>query len=855
MSSVPTLTGPVRDWFQSAYPDGPTEAQRLAWPNIAADRHTLLVSPTGTGKTLAAFLSIIDRLYDQHLANKLTPTLRCVYVSPLRSLGYDIERNLNAPLDAIRAQLELESSPIRIGVRTGDTSASLRRKLRDNPPHILITTPESLSLLLSQPVWRSHWNSLTHLIVDEIHALVPTKRGADLSVSLERLASLSANDPTRIGLSATCNPTAPVAEYLVGPTRKCDVLEASRTGSQGPSIDVQSLIAHDEEPYRGLTYRRLLTRLKTAIGQNRTTVVFANTRAFTEKITHDLRAENPLNPESIAAHHSSLDATRRRTVEAALKEGAIRAVVTSTSLELGVDIGQADLSVLVGLPGSVARCLQRVGRAGHQPGQSPRGLLLAASPAELVGAIVTAHAAQAGAVEPLRPICNPLDVLAQQLIGMACAGECSSDDVFALLRKSGSMATLSRADFDSVLDFLAGDLSAPSGAHEPEPGAAPQWTSPRIWKIKGRWGVRSTRVIRWFRANVGTITSEESCRVIAGGRCVGMLESAYADRLMPGDRFVLDGHSFEFRRLDGPIVHANASGGEPALPRWSSDRQGLSAELARDVAHFRVAAAEQLSQGSAALTYWLRHTFGIDSVASNVVRALIEAQERESEIPTHDVLLVEESPSGEFGRLIYAFHAPLGRAAIEALARATSARLGRKFGRDIEVAIADLGWALTMPEGVRLSREDLAVACEPSSLMGDVLDGIDRGELPARRFRHIAATALMVLRNPEGGRKRVGGMHWVSRRLYPLVKAACPSHPLLRETEREVLEDCLDTRSAHAWLETAPEIRLRSLHEPSPFAVAWILASEAEPIRFESADSALERLHARLVGAVERRPA
>ena len=221
-----SLAGPVRDWFATAFPGGPTPAQSLAWPRIAAGEHLLLISPTGTGKTLAAFLAILDRLFREHAAGTLAAGLRCVYVSPLRSLGYDIERNLAAPLEAIRYALGCDQSPVRIGVRTGDTSAYHRRKLREKPPHLLITTPESLSLLLSQEAWHDHWRGIRHLIVDEVHALAPTKRGADLAVSLERVAAKAGADPCRIGLSATCRPAEPVARFLVGPTRVCRVLEA-----------------------------------------------------------------------------------------------------------------------------------------------------------------------------------------------------------------------------------------------------------------------------------------------------------------------------------------------------------------------------------------------------------------------------------------------------------------------------------------------------------------------------------------------------------------------------------------------------------------------------------------------------
>lgn len=844
----------VRDWFASTFPGGPTPAQRLAWPVVGQGGHLLLVSATGTGKTLAAFLAIIDRLLVEHAAGRLGPGIRCVYVSPLRSLGYDVERNLGIPLEAVRARLGLDRTPVRVGVRTGDTSAYHRRKLRDDPPHLLITTPESLALLLSQPAWHEHWRGTEYLIVDEAHALAPTKRGADLAVSLERLAARAAVDPMRLGLSATCRPAGPVARFLVGPGRDCRVVEAPPPpGSPPAELEVVSLLGPDEAPHRGLTYRRLLRRLAREVDRNRTTVVFANTRAFAEKLTHDLRQSLAVpGAETVAAHHSALDARRRREVEAALQSGTLRAVVTSTSLELGIDIGSADLTVQVGLPGSVGRLLQRVGRSGHRVGVASRGLVLAATPAELAGAVVTASAARAGRIEPVRPVRTPLDVACQQLIGMACEGEWSSDAAFDLLRRSAPMAELTRDDFDACIAFLAGDLAAPAGAYEPEDGPGPRWTSPRIWRRAGSFGARSARVGRWLRGNIGTIHSEESARVLVGGVDVGTLEGAYAERLQTGDRFVLDGRSLEFVRLDGLTVHARPTAGEPALPRWTSDRQGLSAELAAGLSAFRVQVARLLADGPQVLRGWLCERHGLDLEAAAVLSALIEAQERISEVPGPDVLLVEETPADDGDGLAYTFHAPLGRAACEALGRAVAARLGRRSGRDLGLAVADLGWSVRVPDGVRLAPADLAALVDQEGLAADVLEGLDRGELLARRFRHVAATALMVLKNPEGQRRRVGGLLWVGRRLYPLVRAACPDHPLLRETRREVLEDLLDLPAALAWLAQRPSVRLRVLDGPSPFAAAWIVAGAGpvaggwETMRFESPSDALRRLHARL---------
>ena len=447
---------------------------------------------------------------------------------------------------------------------------------------------------------------------------------------------------------------------------------------------------------------------------NRTTVVFANTRPLCEKITHDLkhdlsrtaaaaeaeRAEGIGHEPAVAAHHSALDASRRREVETLLKQGRLKAVVTSTSLELGVDIGTIDLAVQVGLPGGVARCVQRVGRAGHHLGAASRGLILASTAAEIAGAVVTARAAREGRIEPLRTISAPLDVVCQQLLAMACAGECAVEESFALLRKAGPMAELTRADFDACLDYLAGDLAAPAGAYEPEPGAAPRWSSARIWKHNGFFGARSRRVIRWFWSNVGTISSAESVQVLDGRVAIGTLESDYADRLVPGDRFVLDGRSLEFRRREGQLVHARGGGSEPGLPIWHSDRLSLTTELAHEVAEFRALGARRLTRGGPlALKAWLVESLEIEPRAAAVLAELIEAQERTSEVPRITDLLVEQFPTADEPGLTLAFHAPLNRAACEALGRAFTARLGRQFGRDLSLQVADLGWSIRMPEG------------------------------------------------------------------------------------------------------------------------------------------------------------
>jgi ATP-dependent helicase Lhr and Lhr-like helicase len=417
-----------------------------------------------------------------------------------------------------------------------------------------------------------------------------------------------------------------------------------------------------------------------------------------------------------------------------------------------------------------------------------------------------------------------------------------------LLKRAAPMERLSRVDFEDCLSFLAGELPSPPGAYEPEPGSAPRFTSPRIWRYRGRFGIRNRRVIRWFRTNVGTITSEENVQVMVDGAPIGTIEGAYAERLQRGDRFLLDGRPLALLRLEGNRVYAKQTTGDSALPRWTSDRQGLSAELALDLSRFRTEAARRMTDGPMHCKTWMIQVYSLELKAVEVLVELFESQGVFSLIPDESTLLVEEFPHPD--GTAYAFHVPLNRASCEALGRATAARLGRRFGRNIALSIADLGWMIVLPDRAVLSQEVLADLFDRDGFEQDVLLGVDRGELLARRFQHVAATALMVLRRPEGQRRRVGGLLWVSQRLYPLVKAACPEHPLLRETRREVLQERLDVQSALNWLETKPAIRFRSLDAASPFTTAWIDQSAAERLCFEAPAEALKRLHRRIMSKV-----
>src|SRR5579885_863839 len=523
-AALACLAAPVRRWFAEAF-GKPTPAQRLAWPAVAAGKHLLLSAPTGSGKTLAAFLPLLSRL----LGGPLVPGIRLLYVAPLKALGNDARRNLRAHLRGIRRHLPEGRGRLRAALRTGDTLPAARRRLLTAPPDVLLTTPESLAVLLSQPAVAPLFADLQAVIVDEVHALAAGKRGADLALSLERLTALAGGALQRVGLSATCAPLDEAAGFLVGVGRPCTV---ARVPESAPlELAVEPL----ESRASGPPLAELIDRLGPELAAHGATLIFTNTRRLAERLAWALRRRFPEWDEQIAVHHSAVAAARRRDVERRFKRGQLRAVVTSTSLELGIDIGSVDRVVLVHPPGGVVRLLQRVGRAGHGPGRRRRGLVLTASAAELLEAAVTVAAGLSGQHEPLRVPAHPLDVLCQQLLGMACERSWHPDEAFALVRRAYPYRNLPRPDFDACLDYLSG--RGPGGA---------AWLPSRLRWQEDSFTVRSDRTARLLRQNVGTILAEERrpVRLLPAESpdappltsVVGDVDDPFADRLRPGDR-------------------------------------------------------------------------------------------------------------------------------------------------------------------------------------------------------------------------------------------------------------------------------------------------------------------------------
>jgi ATP-dependent Lhr-like helicase len=838
-AAVAALDGPIREWFAGRF-GGPTQAQRLAWPAVAAGKSLLLSAPTGGGKTLAAFLPVLARLRESPAGG-----VRCLYVAPLKALVNDVFRNLRETVDGLPAGPE-----IRIGLRTGDTPAAVRRLMLREPPDIWLTTPESLAVVLSQPAAAEVFGSVRWVVVDEVHALAAKKRGADLSVSLERVGGLAPGPVQRLGLSATCCPLTEAARFLAGVGRPCAIAEVP------DQVPLQLTVEPLDTAHGFLN--ALLDRLRPELDRNRTTLIFTNTRGLAERLTWAVRRSYPTLADRIGIHHSSLALGCRREVEERLKRGELRAVVSSTSLELGIDVGCVDGIVLVHPPGGVVRLLQRLGRSGHGPGRRRRGLVLTATPAELLEAAVTGASGRAEQCEPLRVPAPPLDVLCQQLLGMAAQSWWTPDEAYRLVRSAYPYRNLPRADFDDCVNYLA-------GRHRD----GRDWLPSRLRWDGDRFAVRDTRTARVLRCNVGTILTDEPRRVIQtdrdgealtdpatprrsdvgpsepGGATVGEVDEAFAERLQPGDRILLFGRSWEVQEADGPELRVREALGRPAVPKWTADGWPLSEQLAERLYLLRAQAAEALRDGPVALEGLLRDQYGLEESAARLLGDFFEQQECMSEVPDGAVCLVEVVGAE------YYVHTPLNRRANDALARVAARRLARDDDEPASSVVADLGFVLSLRGETVLTADDFRGLMRADRFDADLAEAVADSITLRERFRRVATTGLMVLRNPLGGRRRVGGADWAERRLFSRVLAADPDFVLLRQARREVWESCCDREAALRFVESVQRmaVRVRRLAAVSPFAAAWTQPAAGPAETVDTPARALERLHAVLTGA------
>lgn len=587
-------------WFSQEL-GAPTDAQVQTVPHILAGRSVLLSSPTGSGKTLAGFLGVIDHLLRKYEAGTLTDAVHAIYVSPLRALTHDIEKNLAPPLAGIGM-----TDVIRVGMRTGDTTASERAKMKRRPPHILLTTPESLSILLAQPGYRDALDACRFLIVDELHALAENKRGAHLALSMERLERRV--QPfgvlSRIGLSATAAPLPLLAELLCGVDRPCEIVKARVARKR--HVEVLSPLRREPYPPAGWTAQRVLRDVARLIETKRSVIVFCNTRSTTESLAHRLKLALPKLAAQIEAHHASLDRDVRLEVEDRLKRGELRAVVCSTSLELGIDIGSVDCVVMISTPKGISRALQRIGRSGHNIHEESHGVLVATNINDLMECIVCAEMTRREQLDEVRLLEAPLDVLAQHLVGMAMEGGYTLEMARETVLRARSFHTLTDAEFERVFRYLQGGGKSLERQYSETFG--------KIIEVDGFMAVPSKKVERDYLVNIGVIHSEGMVHVYLGKRRLGQVEESFAKGLKLADIFVLAGRTVRLIETGvGEIVVEDAHGRLPTVPAWNANKMPLSSGLCREVTHLRTDLALRIERGDddGALSDWLVESFTI----------------------------------------------------------------------------------------------------------------------------------------------------------------------------------------------------------------------------------------------------
>jgi ATP-dependent helicase Lhr and Lhr-like helicase len=789
------FTPRVREWFTRAFAE-PTPAQVQAWPAISAGAHALVSAPTGSGKTLAAFLWALDRfIAEPPPAERKERTLRLVYISPLKALGYDVERNLRAPLRGIGAD-------VTVAVRTGDTPQRERAAMLRTPPDILITTPESLYLMLTSQA-RRLFAGTQWVIVDEIHAVAQTKRGAHLAVTLERLAEQAGRDVQRIGLSATQRPLEEVARYLVGPSRECAIVDA---GVRKPldlriHVPVESMVEPDvtldleplpggSEATRRSIWPAIYPELLSLVREHRSTLVFVNNRRAAERIAlrlNDLAAQQTeaqgvtgeSSSEIARAHHGSLAREERVVIEDLLKSGQLPCLVATSSLELGIDMGAVDLVIQVESPKSVTRGLQRIGRAGHGVGEVSRGRIFPKFRADLLECAVVARRMREGLIETTVVPRNPLDVLAQQVVAIAAsAGEegVAVDELHALFRRTWTYADLERRQLENVLDMLDGRYPSAEFA---------ELRSRIVWDrlagtVRARTGARALAV-----ANAGTIPDRGLFSVnLPDGRRVGELDEEMVYEARAGQTFLLGATTWRIEQITRDRVVVTPAPGVPgAVPFWHGEGVGRPRELGEAIGAF----AREAVRGDEA---GLRADYDLDERAASNLLAFLREQEAATGVVPSDRTLVAERFRDEIGDWRLCVLSPYGGRVHAAWALALSARIRDAFGLEADAIWSDDGIIVHLPDADEPPGAEL-VLVDPEEAEDLVVAELGGSALFGARFRENAARSLLIPRAYPGRRTPLWQQRLKAQSLLEVARRY-PQFPVVLETYRECLRDVLD---------------------------------------------------------------
>jgi ATP-dependent Lhr-like helicase len=846
----------VSEWFAAAL-GTPTLAQQRGWAAIRERSDTLIAAPTGSGKTLAAFLNALDELFREGLTAPLPDQVRVIYVSPLKALSADIHRNLAEPRRGIRQSAEtlgIDAPGVSVAVRTGDTTATERAAMLKRPPHILVTTPESLYLLLTAGRSRDILRTARTVIVDEIHAVIGTRRGAHLALTLERLQQVADHPLQRIGLSATQRPIEEVAHYLVGASRPCATIvdeghrRAMDLAIEVPLSPLDAVMSHE-------VWSECFDRLTTFITQHNTTLIFVNTRRMAERVARQLSER--IGDDAVTAHHGSLSKDKRLDAELRLKSGALKALVATASLELGIDIGHVDLVCQIGSPHRIATFLQRVGRSGHSVSGLPKGRLFPVSRDDLIECAALLRAVGRGELDAIVSQDEPLDVLAQQLAAECACCDYAEDELYALVRRAWPYRSLTREAYDAVIRMGAEGFATKRGRR-----AALLHRDEVHGRVRARRGARSLAI-----TSGGAIPEVADYRVVLdpGDTFIGTLNEDFAIESHAGDIIQLGNASWQITQVGAGVVRvADARGAPPTLPFWLGEAPGRSHELSRAVSELRrdlePLLGPQPAPDGPSPQRWLEAECGLhDAAAEQAAAYLAAGRAALGTLPTQETLVLERF-FDESGGMQLVLHAPFGSRINKAWGLALRKRFCRQFNFELQAAATEEGLLLSLGPQHSFPLADVFRYLHPATARDVLIQAFLDAPVFQTRWRWNTTISLAVPRNRHGKKVAPQLQRMIADDLMAAVfpdAAAClenipgdrviPDHPLVSQAIRDCLQDAMDFDGLSAILERVHRGELRCIAvdttEPSPLCHELL---NAQPYAFLD-DAPLEERRAHAV--------